>query len=717
MILIVLSLLSTPVLKGGELRLYSISSPKIVFTGDKLESISCRIALNNALRIKKIMLYITGPKCDNAGIIKIMGKQGGLPIPIFTDKSTFTKAFDKTKDGYEVVELEIPEKIEKFDNTFFIIIEQLNTKVGIICDKDSSLTQCMYKNINYTNCQIKQKNKQWSLLPYNINISFDVEKLESKENFYIDTLAFKSYESYVGKFKMLACGDYNNDNYIDVLVNGKLFTNISGQFVLNKDTVLSENFDYAIFADLNNNKKQEIVQFKKNGTLGTLFEYGNNRLEKIAEFYHPVINKISSLSIGNYNNDEYPDIIISHYLEKDSNRISNTFVILGSKSVPKIAEYKNNESSNKINSALFVDIESDGKTELFIKEDRKLCIDNINKDIFDIEANNILGEYKTGNDISPTWIYADKDNYIDVFLPRNLMNRFSTKNSNIVLSRNSKFENDNHNLFLSKYTTGDYVDLNCDGLEDFVLVHDNDCNATGVYFQNEDGTFSDVTTSEGFPVLKNISEFLVVDARKIGAKDLLFISNDSLKLIRNTYKKFNTFQFDDNCSFLKYNSIIELYEHEKIHKTQFMSTRGNNVILSIPKSINFTENLLDSVKIYENGSKNVFTFYDVKNKDIISTKLTNSNDILDLESDSKVVVFPNPAKDEITLNVYGQCNESKKIFVEDVLGNLIDVIETTDKLIKWKCKNMNGSSLENGYYNIRVEGCNEVLTSFFHVVK
>ena len=125
----------------------------------------------------------------------------------------------------------------------------------------------------------------------------------------------------------IAWGDYNNDNYLDILVTGKIgvFANdtvISKIYKNNGDETFTEQTQINLqavgsssvaWADYNQDGYLDILLTGNDGTAPVTKIYKNNGNETFTEQTQIVLQAVqkSSVAWGDYNNDDFPDILLT----------------------------------------------------------------------------------------------------------------------------------------------------------------------------------------------------------------------------------------------------------------------------------------------------------------------------------------------------------------------------------------------------------------------
>ncbi|RLD78967.1 MAG: hypothetical protein DRJ07_12450, partial [Bacteroidetes bacterium] len=259
--------------------------------------------------------------------------------------------------------------------------------------------------------------------------------------------------------KTVTVGDYDNDGYIDILIYGVLYKNNSGDGTfIEQNTVTSGLIrgDLGLFFDYNNDNYPDLI-ISNVSYSGFTIIYENIIPLSLPTFYIPVdtiahINEDGTISVLDYNNDTYLDIII----------VGDT-AGYNSSAISRV--YKNNNGNGTFSIDPSINIIPLGTTTAIACGDYN---DDDNTDFI------ISGRYE-GEPI--TKLYSNTGT-----------NNFKTKGVSIP-EQFSTFD-PLHNVWIS---SGEFADYDNDGFQDFIIIGlDNDSEyITKIYKNNGDNTFSE----------------------------------------------------------------------------------------------------------------------------------------------------------------------------------------------------------------------------------
>ncbi|MEO0130595.1 MAG: FG-GAP-like repeat-containing protein [candidate division WOR-3 bacterium] len=359
----------------------------------------------------------------------------------------------------------------------------------------------------------------------------------------------------------IAFGDYNNDGYEDLLLNGsKLFKNDNGKrFIeVTKEAKIYGNNNGGLFADLDNDGYLDIVcisnekkgeKIFKNNSDGTFSD-----VSEIAKIYDDYPSE--GLGIGDIDNDGLLDIYIANYEIWEEHRYLPDFLYrnLGDFRFEDISEKAGirnfeNKAGRGVN---FGDYNDDGYLDIYVSNYR-LCENFLwynNKDLtFENKAHylGIAGEEREGyygHTIGSEWADYDNDGDLDLITCNLAHPRYIQFSNRTMLYENKG----NRFVDMRKKKGIKYEETHSDpAFGDIDNDGDLDLYITSVYenrrsflYLNDKGKFKDITYLSGVRVFNGWG-CAFCDFDNDGDLDLVVGSGSGVKFFRNDTENGNNY--------------------------------------------------------------------------------------------------------------------------------------------------------------------------------
>lgn len=300
--------------------------------------------------------------------------------------------------------------------------------------------------------------------------------------------------------------DYNNDGWEDVFVtdytnnkpNVLYQNNGDGTFskALNAGSIVTDlgGSVSSTWADYDNDGDMDV--FVSNNTGATNALYQNNGDETFTKKTSSILSQYGgychNASWADYDNDGHLDLFVSEYMPTRFNLLyhnngDGTFSLTTNNPISQEAAYSIG--------ATWGDYDNDGDLDLFVPNTNNQP-NSLYKNDGDGKFTRILnGAIVTdaNNSVGSSWGDYDNDGYLDLFVA-------NSGNQNNCLYKN------NQDGSFTKITTGaivnsgghshgsSWADIDNDGDLDLLVTNDQD-NANELYFNNNDGTFSEFESS------------------------------------------------------------------------------------------------------------------------------------------------------------------------------------------------------------------------------
>lgn len=256
---------------------------------------------------------------------------------------------------------------------------------------------------------------------------------------------------------------------------------------------------------------------------------GLNHISAGTEASNPDLRNLSHVKAADYDGDGDIDIYLGSF-----NPVTSTYKhFLYNNEMGRFNDVSSevgiNHSGEEI-SASFIDYDNDGFLDLFIvRKDGDLLYRNAGKGVFeDVTKEAGIGSKTEGN--KALFFDFDQDGDLDLFevcKSSNLMFRNNGDGTFTEQVENAGLAGKNENS--RDVAFGDFDD---DGDVDIVVVNESGVN---IYSNQRQGTFSDITTTCGLDMIRNVNSVDVADYNNDGFLDLFFTSDKSenLGLFRN----------------------------------------------------------------------------------------------------------------------------------------------------------------------------------------
>lgn len=709
--------------KGQNLKLFNEKSPKLEFGKTHGTAYSLRFVVKEKIDLKGFTIYATGGAQIDAFRVSIYEVMGYAQAPLYNQVPIYSSNIEKTTNGYEKIDVKLKESVIVKKSVFFVVIDNIKDNLFILADLYKSEPVCKSKEgKDYYSCQIYKSNT-WNNLPNNLNFEVKYEScIRNRSLLERDTTILNKEISYVGNLKFMSVDDLNCDGFKDILINNKIFENVNGkEFKLRSIKNISEKAQLSLILDIDNNGIYDIVQIgvtPKNGTI-----YINEGKWKFTEykFEHPILTNPQNFAIGYLDGDKYPEIFIGQKtISQDTHQVGS-FILFGNKGTGFVAQEFSgyNFLSNDIVASAIGDFDNDNKSDLqvFVLNEDKSSSGYLVK-FNEHEVVETLFLTNSFNMNGCEWDYVDDDEFLDVLTPQSLIPSFKEVLTESVykLSGNQN-EVSRSNTFYSAYTGGSWVDINQDGLKDYVLTNECSCKEYQVFLQEKKNNFSDYADNHNVPRITGIKDLAIADVDNNSTPDLVFVSNDTLMILKNNVAS-DAKSLRVDKAIIPYGSRLMIYTDKGVVRSQKMAGKGQLImngydVLSIPKNAE-----IDSIIYVEPNESYYYITKEYPKNGLL--KLDNmSKQSLQQKNENTLIVFPNPAVSNITIQIVDGDFLGEEIVIKDMRGTTVKVLKTepSSNKVEWNCLNTSGTKIPSGFYyaTIKTKEKREVVP--FQIIK
>jgi len=563
--------------------------------------------------------------------VHLFGHEAGTfpPYSILQNDLITPVTINKTVIGNQQIKIDISPSVYLANNQFFIAITNFSSGVELMEDNIVRAASCESTwggTFYYQYKRNASNNWFFSTKAYAIDIIIDYPQTTSP-SYFVDVTTSVGIDS-TRRSRHLSADDFNNDGFIDLLIDGKLYKN-------NKDGTFTEISDSAgiigkakleAFIDMNNDGLLDII-YLRSGADNENKLFLNNGDETFTQYIISGIPTLHSyaypnFSIADLNNDKYPDIFIgqvgdvslSYLLYNDQNFDFTDESARLYASAPQVRETRG---------SCFVDFDDDGDLDLYVANYR-LQRDEFWQNNGDGTFTNIIAA--KGIDVNATgsnhdtgvdWYDYDNDGDMDLLSPRLAHPTFMLQwdHRGTTIYRNEGPPNYNftdligtHGIEYEETHAGaTWGDVNNDGLVDFFITAFYGCRYVDLYMQKQDHTFELKTFDYDIQNIVTGRDALWLDYDNDGNLDLLSGKEERVRLFKNVGQYNNNFSSIDlkstSGNHFAIGARVVLYAGGKKYTQELTAGRGKN--MQDPSRLHFglgTANTLDSVVVrWPNG--------------------------------------------------------------------------------------------------------------------
>lgn len=669
-----------------------------------------RFVPNSAGHIMGVIIKLDGKKTNRAANLRIFGLETGAAIPYLEQDLMEPVTLNKQIEGVETISFMLNKPVEINSHQFFIGIDNVADDVSLVSDNRIRKPLCEGSEDYYRQC-LKLKNGQWWTGQRGFAISVIFENNNDNSTKFIANIIDSSLSNINNR--SLAVADINRDNYLDILINGKLLINQQSGGYVNNTAIseLSEKPLANLFVDVNNdnfldvvfvsNKNQNNINVFIQDTKGAFICQSYN----IPDVLHP-----SGVALSDFNGDGYQDMFISQKCNDSLCECSDVMLYNDTRGgfFKDALNPVNLANTESVNSQL-IDINNDNIFEIIIPDgySQNILIWEKMNNVFHLKKiyNEMINDNCFG--ISAFNVYSDKKNEIVVSrdILRKNIKKYNAKTQSIWSINNSEKLVPSNNLFSNAQNRGLSVceDFDNNGYHDILSLSRSECSYVDLFLQQEN-EFQTSTLSSGFSNVSLGANAVAADFNNDGLLDILSLSKEKLVLFENKSK--NNYNFIELIS-NHINDVmgVEVYcGKEKYYST---NNTSNGTLMQNLSRIHIglgNSQSVDSVLIYHNN----------RNKSKISNVSINKiNAISDfdrfyLNTNLTVEVYPNPFAEQITFkySVYKNSPVLLEIYAANgmLVEKIIDDIQLAGNYsIDWFVNRGGTEGLSQGLYLYRLQ--------------
>ena len=688
-----------------------------------------------------IKAFIITVKDTGSVLMSFCGHEGGVALAtLFKAYQSFT--ISNHTMGVNKIEIKLPDSLLLSNDQFFLEFSNFKGKLRLVTDRTNHPVSCTSSSGGDYRYQYGQDATGNLILLSSDNRAFGIDvvleyKIKTPKNYFKDITTQAGFPTSLSN-SSLAVGDYNADNFPDILVSGSLFRNNHDGTFTDVTSALGISNKYSgiagnAFVDMNNDGWLDIILF--GGDTSVLFlndGISNSFSEHILHL--PEFKAFLSFSFADINHDKYPDLFVSQlwqtyplpepnyffYNNKNLDFTDSTKTIYpefdGSWDWPGRAWDPANyvvERNRNSRGSQWVDFDNDGDLDLFVTnyflqqdEFYKNNGDGTFTDICvakNIDRNSGGANHGTGLD----WYDYDNDGDMDLLLcqfahPHFIAQGYDHRGTTIY--RNEGAPDYNFKDMVGQYGNypglvsdigleleethagGAWGDIDNDGLADFLMTVFYGCRYIELYHQKPDHTFELVTYDWGLNRINTGTDLVWFDYDCDGKLDLAGGDNGQFRLFKNTFPSRNYIELNlksTSANKFAIGARVTLFAAGKFFTQEVSAGRGEK--MQNPSTLHFGLdwiNKIDSVVVLwpsKPQKREVFKGLQTEKTYLLNEggSVTVGEKITE-EPQLSLSIFPVPAKDNLRIELGLPENEKVTIEVFNSLMQKIAVLKNDE---------------------------------------
>lgn len=531
--------------------------------------------------LKEVMVTLTG---YTTGTVKmhLYGHEGGTSFPQLLNDLTPPIIIHKNQLGVQQIYVDLPGPVWFDNNQFFIAFSDFGFGVRLVSTTEAPVASCSSSSGGDYYYQFMFNSGSWYLgnkKSFKVDAIMDYPDLSSALIFQ-DVTASAGINTTLSN-NSIATVDYDEDGYVDILVNGKLYGNLgNGQFMDKTQTAgLRGNPAANAFLDMDNDNDLDILFLDANDSSFIFLNDGNGYFVETYLPSLPVFKAIHSFSMADINLDNFPDFFVcqlwSTYPEPEPNYLflndsglafidttkmiypdyDGTYNYPYASWIPASYVYEKNRNSR---GSSWVDFDNDGDLDLFVTnyflQQDEFYRNNGNGTFSDICVSKGIDHNPNGGSNHGTgvdWYDYDNDGDFDLLLPQfahpGYLVAYDHRGTTIYRNQgppsysffdthgsSANADGDQGIEFEETHAGACWGDFNNDGLADFYISTYYGCRFVDVYIQHPDHTFSLKTFDYGIQNIVSGNDAVCFDYNRDGRLDLAAGDGDKIRIFENT---------------------------------------------------------------------------------------------------------------------------------------------------------------------------------------
>lgn len=682
--------------------------------------------------LRKIELEFSGSSGSGA-TLRLLGHEAGTSFPQLEKDLIEPIEFTKSGSGRETISIDLEEEVMLRNDQFFIVMENFTSDATWLVDPTDYPIPCESgSGGNYRYMFFKNLQGNWTSAQSNTTaaVTAFIEPIFSGIP-YLQDITQQSGFSTNHSNRSIAVADYNDDGWLDIMVDQHLYKNeknasfadVSSQLGITDEGRLNT------FTDVDNDGDIDILIFGVgNGTEARIYvNDGNGSFNRENLSGLPAILSPTSISIADVNNDNYPDVFIGQLWSPYPVPLSNHLLVNngnlgfndetsriyaeydGTNNYPSGVACEENDQSTwqsgnnknrRSRGSIFSDFDNDGDLDLYVTNyflERDEFYENDGNGNFSniisstgIDVNNTGSNHGTGVDFAD----YDNDGDLDILLPQFAHPRFvepydhrPTTIYNNPGNGGYDFKDtkdENGIAFEETHAGGAFGDINNDGLLDFAITTYYGCRYMDVYLQNNDHSFDLNSYRYGVNDVVTGEDVIWADINNDGKLDLLSGENNRFRLYVNDHPvahRYVEFDLKGNNNSMGIGSKVKVYSDGKMQMREVNAGRGQR--MQKPARVHFGlqwASSIDSVVVdWYNGDKEVietgiepYKIYSLEQGKGVSSEIESGNDpddLIALGREDEIEVEVKPYPNPFSDHIEFKINESSVSGIELLVFN------------------------------------------------
>ncbi len=717
---------------------YDPHSEQVYYNDPNITAYAARFDLMPCT-IEKLTIRLSGGIAAQAATLHLYGHEGGGTTPQFRQELMTPLAIEKNEVGLQAITVVLPRPIRCDNNQVFVVIENLAENVKLVSDSKVKEASCFSVNNEPVMVQfLRGKDEQWRYGLFAFGI--DLEVIPHADSSAPRNLANVTVPAGINdslRFRSIAWDDINRDGWQDVLVGGRLYTNIQGIFKDESEVhQLSHLSDFSLFVDIDKDAYADIVVLQPRTDSiqqNSVVLYHNHAGKFSAPQFLPVyVSAPICFAVADINRDSYPDIFIGQGEDSAGVLQPDLFLINNTQGGYILHPMSYQDKYSSTTGAMWGDFNHDNLPDLYLVKHNGQY-DELWQNNGDGTFTNTIDNsytkyntdrfgYKTGCDQAD----YDNDGDIDILQPQqinpSIYNQYKQSGSAILRNtgapdyRFSTLDGITSGIEPEEtHTGGSFGDINNDGLVDILLTTSCRCRYADMYIQNAEHQFSLESFQYGLHTVTAGIDATWVDFNNDGKLDIATGVDGMFTLFANVGAYNNNFvqiELDDiHTTTQAIGSTVTVYSQNNRYSKTVVSGRGYAMQSSPRLHFGIEKNtMVDSVVVqWPDGHIETFTDIPINTNTILHGKTNGTAG----ESLAGLTMrgYPNRFSVEAVFEYDLAQGVNVKLEIFSLLGEVVQILvdehqRAGNYKIKWSGDNRYQAPQPNGtyLYKLTVDG-------------